>query len=94
VPFMGLLVSSLSSRTRLTAADSLPRAHSFRILVTSEQSGLIETITDAVSIHSIKKDAYARTAADGTQVFNSFTLYDHYVEVSSVPRPSRDSASS
>lgn len=43
---------------------------------------MIETITDAVSIHSIKKDAYARTAADGTQVFNSFTLYDHYVEVS------------
>jgi hypothetical protein len=42
---------------------------------------LIETITDAVSVHSIKKDAYARTAADGTQVFTSFTLYDHYVEV-------------
>ncbi|ORY77279.1 kinase-like domain-containing protein [Leucosporidium creatinivorum] len=57
----------------------------FRILVTSEQSGLIETITDAVSIHSIKKDAYARTAADGTQVFNSFTLYDHYVETYGQP---------
>lgn len=58
-------------------------AGSFRILVTSETSGLIETITDAVSVHSIKKDAYARTAADGTQVFTSFTLFDHYVEVSS-----------
>lgn len=57
---------------------------SFRILVTSESTGLIETITDAVSVHSIKKDAYARTAADGTQVFKSFTLYDHYVEVSPV----------
>ncbi|KAM0752432.1 kinase-like protein [Meredithblackwellia eburnea MCA 4105] len=52
----------------------------FRILVTSETSGLIETITDAVSVHSLKKDAYARTAADGTQVFTSFTLFDHYVE--------------
>lgn len=54
---------------------------SFRILVTSESSGLIETITDAVSVHSIKKDAYARTAADGTQIFTSFTLLDHYIEV-------------
>ncbi|SGY25305.1 BQ5605_C018g08600 [Microbotryum silenes-dioicae] len=52
----------------------------FRILVTSEQSGLMETITDAVSIHSIKKDAYTRTAADGTQVFTSFTLYDHFID--------------
>lgn len=52
------------------------------MLVTSEQSGLIETITDAVSIHSIKKDAYARTAADGTRVFESFTLYDYYIDVS------------
>ena len=51
------------------------------MLVTSESSGLIETITDAVSIHSIKKDAYARTAADGTQVFESFTLYDYYIDV-------------
>lgn len=55
---------------------------SFRILVTSESSGLIETITDAVSVHSIKKDAYARTATDGTQIFTSFTLLDHYIEVS------------
>ncbi|KAK4703186.1 phosphatidylinositol 4-kinase B, partial [Phenoliferia sp. Uapishka_3] len=57
----------------------------FRILVTSETSGLIETITDAVSIHSIKKDAYARTAADGTHVFTSFTLYDHYIETYGSP---------
>ncbi|KAM0789960.1 hypothetical protein ACM66B_005295 [Microbotryomycetes sp. NB124-2] len=51
----------------------------FRILVTSERSGLIETITDTVSVHSIKKEAYAQRAADGSQVFPAFTLYDHYV---------------
>ena len=57
---------------------------SFRILVTSESSGLIETITDAVSIHSIKKIAYSRTAVDGT-VFTSYSLYDYYVEVRPPP---------
>lgn len=56
-------------------------ADSFRILVTSENSGLIETINDAVSVHSLKKNAYASRAEDGTQVFDSFTLYDHFVNV-------------
>lgn len=32
----------------------------FRILVTSENSGIMETITDSVSVHSIKKEAYSR----------------------------------
>jgi len=57
--------------------------YSFRILVTSENSGLIETITDSVSIHSIKKDAYARVAEDGTQAFASFTLADYFTDVRS-----------
>lgn len=35
----------------------------FRILVTSESTGLMETITDAISVHSIKKDAYAKMVA-------------------------------
>jgi len=51
----------------------------FRILVTSETSGLIETITDAVSVHSLKKDAFARMSASSTPLA-SFTLYDHYLE--------------
>ncbi|GAA5822319.1 hypothetical protein JCM11251_006299 [Rhodosporidiobolus azoricus] len=61
----------------------------FRILVTSENSGLVETITDAVSVHSIKKDAYARRAEDGTQVFTSFTLYDHFVETYGEPHTAK-----
>ncbi|KAK0548216.1 Phosphatidylinositol 4-kinase pik1alpha (PI4-kinase)(PtdIns-4-kinase) [Tilletia horrida] len=35
----------------------------FRILVTGEESGLMETITDSVSVHSIKKEAYSRRLA-------------------------------
>ncbi|KAK4051786.1 Phosphatidylinositol 4-kinase pik1alpha (PI4-kinase)(PtdIns-4-kinase) [Microbotryomycetes sp. JL221] len=65
---------------RIWNEESLPAwVCYFRILVTSERSGLIETITDTVSVHSIKKEAYARRAADGSQVFPAFTLYDHYV---------------
>jgi len=51
----------------------------FRFLVTSESAGLIETIKDAVSIHSIKKDAYARAAASGA-AFTSFTLCHHFLQ--------------
>ncbi|GAC71414.1 phosphatidylinositol 4-kinase [Moesziomyces antarcticus T-34] len=49
----------------------------FRILVTSENSGLMETITDAVSVHSIKKEAYSRMAEEDKA--RGFSLYDHFL---------------
>ncbi len=49
----------------------------FRILVTSENSGLMETITDAVSVHSIKKEAYSRMAEEDKAA--GYTLYDHFL---------------
>ncbi|OAX44675.1 kinase-like protein [Rhizopogon vinicolor AM-OR11-026] len=48
----------------------------FRILITGASSGLVETITDAVSIHSIKKSEYARRLAEGR--FGYVTLLDHF----------------
>ncbi|EIW85170.1 kinase-like protein [Coniophora puteana RWD-64-598 SS2] len=48
----------------------------FRILITGASSGLVETITDAVSIHSIKKAEYARRLAEGR--FGYVTLLDHF----------------
>ncbi|KIL69763.1 hypothetical protein M378DRAFT_69366 [Amanita muscaria Koide BX008] len=48
----------------------------FSILITGGTSGLVETITDAVSIHSIKKAEYARRLAEGT--FGHVTLLDHF----------------
>ncbi|KAF8312023.1 kinase-like protein [Clavulina sp. PMI_390] len=48
----------------------------FRILITGSSSGLIETITDAVSVHSIKKGEYARRIAEGR--FGHVTLMDHF----------------
>ncbi|TFK76426.1 kinase-like protein [Pluteus cervinus] len=48
----------------------------FRILITGGTSGLVETITDAVSIHSIKKAEYARRLAEGR--LGHVTLMDHF----------------
>ncbi|KAL0071382.1 Phosphatidylinositol 4-kinase pik1alpha (PI4-kinase)(PtdIns-4-kinase) [Marasmius tenuissimus] len=49
----------------------------FRILITGGTSGLVETITDAVSIHSIKKSEYARRLAEGR--LGHVTLLDHFI---------------
>ncbi|KAG2037292.1 kinase-like domain-containing protein [Suillus americanus] len=48
----------------------------FQILITGASSGLVETITDAVSIHSIKKFEYAKRLAEGR--FGYVTLLDHF----------------
>ncbi|CEH17272.1 1-phosphatidylinositol 4-kinase [Ceraceosorus bombacis] len=50
----------------------------FRVLVTSENSGLMETVTDAVSVHSIRKEAYTRRVNEGK--LGNYSLYDHFVE--------------
>ncbi|EJU05658.1 hypothetical protein DACRYDRAFT_113717 [Dacryopinax primogenitus] len=49
----------------------------FRILITGVSSGLVETVTDAVSIHSIKKAEYAKRLAEGR--FGNVSLMDHFV---------------
>ncbi|KAI9100667.1 kinase-like domain-containing protein [Phlyctochytrium arcticum] len=48
----------------------------FRILITSDQSGIVETIRDAISVHSIKKDGYAKRLNEKGL---AFTLYDYFV---------------
>ncbi|GAA5913161.1 1-phosphatidylinositol 4-kinase [Sporobolomyces salmoneus] len=81
-----LAVQLISEFGRIWKEENCPAwIYYFRILVTSENSGLIETITDSVSIHSIKKDAYARIAEDGTQAFASFTLADYFVDTFGSP---------
>ncbi|GAA5977221.1 hypothetical protein JCM10908_004899 [Rhodotorula pacifica] len=76
-----LAVQLISEFGRIWKEENCPGwVYYFRIMVTSENSGLIETINDSVSVHSLKKNAYARRAEDGTQVFDSYTLYDYFVE--------------
>jgi phosphatidylinositol 4-kinase B len=55
----------------------------FQVIITGPTSGLVETITDAVSIHSIKKALYAQNLAKNT--LEQVTLMDHFVLVS-LPR--------
>lgn len=52
--------------------------YSFRVLITSVSSGLIEVIPDSVSVHSIKKEAYLKRV---NQPGFAYTLYDHFVRV-------------
>jgi hypothetical protein len=49
-------------------------------LITGATSAIVETITDAVSIHSIKKAEYARRLAEGG--LGHVTLLDHFKNVS------------
>ena len=53
-------------------------SYSIRVLVTSDNSGLIETVRNSISIHSIKKDAYTRGWNDAGAVY---TLYDYFKRV-------------
>ncbi|KAK8854523.1 hypothetical protein IAR55_003262 [Kwoniella newhampshirensis] len=60
----------------------------FRILITGETSGLVETITDAVSVHSIKKGEYAKRLAEGGSI-GHVSLMDHYVNTYGKPDSGR-----
>lgn len=48
---------------------------SYRVLVTSDNSGLIETIRNTISIHSIKKNAYTKYNN------SSYTLRNYFEQV-------------
>jgi hypothetical protein len=86
---LGTIVSDFqeSMPSRLALCWSKYRGaglESFRILVTGDNSGLVETITDAVSVHSIKKAEYARRMTTGA--LGNVTLMDYFVQVGLVTR--------
>ncbi|PPQ93305.1 hypothetical protein CVT25_014434 [Psilocybe cyanescens] len=59
----------------------------FRILITGATSGLVETITDAVSIHSIKKAEYAKRLTSGR--LGHVTLLDHFISTYGEPKSAK-----
>ena len=73
---LGAPVSAISFRCWLLLTNCR-----FQILITGGSSGLVETITDAVSIHSIKKSLYARRLNEGR--LDQVTLLDHFINASS-----------
>lgn len=74
-----LALQLITEMHRVWIDEKIPvRVYPFKILITSNQSGLIETIPDAVSIHSIKKNGYVRHLnAEGI----AYSLYDHFIKV-------------
>lgn len=77
-----MLGAIVSSQTLSPALSVLTGLTSFRILILGATSGLVETITDAVSIHSIKKAEYAKRLAQNK--LGHVTLMDHFKSVSRV----------
>ncbi|ODN77738.1 hypothetical protein L202_04877 [Cryptococcus amylolentus CBS 6039] len=63
-------------------------ARFFRILITGETSGLVETVTDAVSVHSIKRGEYAKRVAEGGAI-GHVSLMDYYVNTYGKPDSGR-----
>lgn len=58
----------------------------FRILVAAAQGGLVETVRNALSIHSIRKAAYAaRPPNPATDPQAPFSLRDHYLKTFGSP---------
>ncbi|KAF8980606.1 Phosphatidylinositol 4-kinase pik1alpha (PI4-kinase)(PtdIns-4-kinase) [Entomortierella lignicola] len=70
-----LCTSWSTTKERIKTDHTVLIGNSMRILVTSDNSGLIETVRNTISIHSIKKDAYARRL---NEVGVVFTLYDYF----------------
>ncbi|KAG9055988.1 Phosphatidylinositol 4-kinase pik1alpha (PI4-kinase)(PtdIns-4-kinase) [Serendipita sp. 407] len=71
----GLLIQEFS---RIWREENCPCwLRYFRILITGSNSGLVETITDAVSVHSIKKAEYARRLVEGK--FTNVSLKDYFI---------------
>ncbi|KAJ1821943.1 Phosphatidylinositol 4-kinase pik1alpha (PI4-kinase)(PtdIns-4-kinase) [Coemansia sp. RSA 2675] len=58
----------------------------YRIMVTGEGCGLMETITNTVSVHSIKKEFYSRNAG---YVGPPYTLYNYFVTSYGTPDTQR-----
>jgi phosphatidylinositol 4-kinase B len=57
-----------------------------RILVTGESSGLIETITNGVSLHSLKRSLTLASIAEGTNARKRIaTLKDHFIKTFGEP---------
>lgn len=74
-----LALQLISEMQRSWKAFRIPIwVYPFSIMITSDQSGLVEVIPDSISIHSLKKNGYAkRLNLPGI----AYTIYDHFIRV-------------
>ena len=72
-----LALQLIKEMKAIWAQENVPVwVHYYRILVTSDSTGLIETIANSISIHSLKKNAYANNL---NHPGRPYTLFDHFV---------------
>ncbi|RKO98162.1 hypothetical protein CXG81DRAFT_4245, partial [Caulochytrium protostelioides] len=69
--------------------DSPAWVHAFKILVISDQSGLVETITNSVSVHSLKKKGVAPPGSPKSSEGLPATLLDVFKERYGNPKSRR-----
>ncbi|KAJ3391802.1 Phosphatidylinositol 4-kinase pik1alpha (PI4-kinase)(PtdIns-4-kinase) [Entophlyctis sp. JEL0112] len=78
-----LALQIIKEMQRIWKEENIPVwVHYYRVLVTSKDGGLVETIQNAISIHSIKKQGYSNNLnAPGV----AYTLYDHFIQEFGAP---------
>ncbi|KAI8619909.1 hypothetical protein BC830DRAFT_1078219 [Chytriomyces sp. MP71] len=82
-----LALQLIKEMERIWKEEKVPVwVHYYRVMVTSHQGGLIETIQNAISIHSIKKDGYSHNL---NQPGVAYSLYDYFIQEFGAPASKR-----
>ncbi|KAI8836532.1 kinase-like domain-containing protein [Chytriomyces cf. hyalinus JEL632] len=78
-----LALQLIKEMDRIWKEEKVPVwVHYYRVMVTSDQGGLIETIQNAISIHSIKKEGYSKHL---NQPGVAYSLYDYFLQEFGAP---------
>ncbi|KAJ3084316.1 Phosphatidylinositol 4-kinase pik1alpha (PI4-kinase)(PtdIns-4-kinase) [Rhizoclosmatium sp. JEL0117] len=78
-----LALQLIKEMQRIWKEENVPVwVHYYRVLVTSKDGGLIETVQNAISVHSIKKDGYNQNL---NQPGVAYSLYDYFIQEFGAP---------
>ncbi|KAJ3031611.1 UNVERIFIED_CONTAM: Phosphatidylinositol 4-kinase pik1alpha (PI4-kinase)(PtdIns-4-kinase) [Siphonaria sp. JEL0065] len=78
-----LALQLIKEMKRIWKEENVPVwVHYYRVLVTSHQGGLIETVQNAISVHSIKKEGYNQHM---NQPGVAYSLYDYFIQEFGAP---------
>ncbi|KAI9352139.1 kinase-like domain-containing protein [Obelidium mucronatum] len=78
-----LALQLIKEMQRIWKEENVPVwVHYYRVLVTSHQGGLIETVQNAISVHSIKKEGYNKHL---NQPGVAYSLYDYFIQEFGAP---------
>ncbi|KAJ3072875.1 Phosphatidylinositol 4-kinase pik1alpha (PI4-kinase)(PtdIns-4-kinase) [Podochytrium sp. JEL0797] len=82
-----LALQLIKEMQRIWKEENVPVwVHYYRVLVTSHQGGLIETVQNSISVHSIKKEGYNHSL---NQPGVAYSLYDYFIREFGAPASKR-----